>query len=104
MSGAAEFDVDMVSPWNSKVRALGAFIDLIRRLPVKHVLISYNDESLIPVDTLMKALGLEFGVGAVQKQEIPYRRNIMSQIGNAALSGEEAVMTNKELLIWVAKS
>lgn len=104
VSGTAEFDAAMVSPWNSKVRALGAFMDLIRRLPVKHVLISYNDESLIPVATLMKALGDEFGVAAVQKQEIPYRRNIMAQIGNAALSGEEAVTTNKELLIWVAKN
>jgi adenine-specific DNA-methyltransferase len=107
VSGSAEFDAEMVSPWNSKVRALEACITLIRRLPVTYVLVSYNDESLIPVDTLMKALGDEFGAGAVQKQEIPYKRNIMSQIGNAAVGnaerGEEATTTNKELLIWVKK-
>lgn len=103
VSGAAEFDPAMVSPWNSKRAALTAFLELVGRLPVKHVLISYNDESLVPLAMLVKTLKEVYGDGAVTVDTIPYTRNIMSQIGNAALYTTEHKTTNNEVFIWVVK-
>jgi len=97
-----EFDTHMASLWNSKKSALNAFEKLVKRLPVKNVLISYNNESLVPIETLLKVLRK---IGAVTVHEIDYKRNIMSQIGNAALGGAtEFVTENKEYLLMVAKN
>ena len=71
---------------------------LVERLPVRYVVISYNDESLIPVDTLLTALK---GKYTVKVKNIPYKRNIMCQIGNA--TAEDAKTENCEVLIWVSK-
>jgi adenine-specific DNA-methyltransferase len=106
VSGAAEFDPAMQSPWNSKGKALGAFIELVGRLPARYVCISYNDESLVPLETLEGALKEKYGGGAVTVKRIPYKRNIMCQIGNAegkAAEGE-AKTENHEVLIWVNKT
>lgn len=108
VSGADGFDGEMVSPWNSKKTALKAFLDLVERLPVRAVVISYNDESLIPLETLEKALKERWGEGAVKKKLIPYKRNVMATIGNAAAPGGvaaegEARTTNHEVLLWIAK-
>jgi adenine-specific DNA-methyltransferase len=101
VSGSDAFDEGMSSPWNSKREALGAFLTLVDRLPVKVVVISYNDESLVPLETLEKALKEKYGRVTVQK--IPYKRNIMSQIGNAALTEGEKKTENNEVLIGVVK-
>jgi adenine-specific DNA-methyltransferase len=110
VSGAAEFDPSMQSPWNSKKGALPAFLALVARLPVKFVCISYNDESLVPLETLEGALKEAYGATAVKKHLIPYKRNIMCQIGNAAAEGGVAAeggagakTENHEVLLWVAK-
>lgn len=95
------FDAAMTSPWNSRKTALTAFSALIDRLPVRHCVISYSDESLISRGLLLESLE---GHGEVIVEEIDYRRNIMSQIGNATVNGEpEKSQTNKELLITVKK-
>jgi adenine-specific DNA-methyltransferase len=96
------FDEEMTSAWNRKSEALGAFIELCRSLPVRFILISYSDESLIPLDTLIEGIRTEFG--NVLVSQVDYQRNIMSQIGNAVLSGEEHATKNKECFLWIHKS
>jgi adenine-specific DNA methylase len=102
VSGSDAFDTTMVSPWNSKRTALKAFMDLCERLPVKYLLISYNDESLVPHDDLVKALKDKYG--AVHITRVPYQRNIMAQIGNAEHSDLPVKTKNMELLLWVRKN
>ena len=94
------FDESMQSAWNSKRTALDAFMKLVDRLPARFVVISYNDESLVPLETLEAALKAKY---PVHIKKIPYKRNIMAQIGNAALNGEEPVTENHEVLIWVTR-
>ena len=104
IASAPEHDSSMDSPWNSKRTALAAFQELVARLPVKFVVISYNDESLVPLDTLIAAFRAVYAVVIVKK--IPYKRNIMAQIGNAAeaiAEGAEAKKENHEVLIWIEK-
>jgi adenine-specific DNA-methyltransferase len=100
VSGADEFDESMQSAWNSKRTALDAFMTLVERLPVKYVVISYNDESLVSLETLETALKTKY---TVKLKKIPYKRNIMSQIGNAAGNGETPVTENHEALLWIVK-
>ena len=98
---ASEYDETMKSAWNSKSTALDAFIALCSRLPVKYILISYNNESLIPLKVLIDTLRSNFG--DVLVREIAYKRNIMSQIGNASLYNDEFKTDNTEVLIWVKR-
>jgi adenine-specific DNA-methyltransferase len=103
VAGSELFDTEMVSPWNSRRTALDAFIRLCKSLPVRYVVISYSDESIIPMKTLVEALEKEFGAGAISKENHNYKRNIMSQIGNATLYKEEFKTENVESLIWIDK-
>jgi adenine-specific DNA-methyltransferase len=86
----------MASPWNSRTKALAAFELLIKRLPVTYVLISYNNESLVPIDEL---IALCRRLGQTHYETIDYKRNIMSQIGN----GEVGAERNLEYLILLKK-
>ena len=99
VSAAPAFDPAMSSQWNSKRTALAAFMALVDRLPVRFIVISYNDESLIPLESLETALKARY---TVTVKKIPYKRNIMCQIGNAAAADEHKT-ENHEVLIWVAK-
>ena len=92
-------DASMHSSWNSKRTALNSFLTLIDRLPVTYVVISYNDESLVPLTQLETALREKYNI-IVKK--IPYKRNIMSQIGNAAANTDH-IVENHEVLIWLTK-
>lgn len=97
------FDTAMTSPWNSKKGALPAFLELVARLPARFVVVSYSDESIVPLATLESALKELY---TVHKKVIPYKRNIMSQIGNAEAAiaaGAEAKTENHEILLWVVK-
>lgn len=98
------FDTDLVSKWNSKKTALEALLNLIDRLPVKHILLSYNDEGIITSNQLMK--GLEKYPDR-EIETIDYKRNIMSSIGNSLINGpakrNEAVTKNQEYLIYIKK-
>lgn len=91
------FDNSMESPWNSAKTALTATEILLKRIDAKHHLLSYSNESLIQQDALMEMCEK---LGKVTIQEIDYKRNIMSQIGNADKDSEKNQM-NKELLILV---
>ena len=105
VASAEEHDDSMDSGWNSKRTALTSFVSLVAKLPVKYVVISYNDESLVPLDTLISTLKGVYATVIVKK--IPYKRNIMAQIGNAAeaiAEGAEAKTENNEVLIWIVKN
>ena len=103
VSGASEFDDGMVSSWNSKRTALESFMTICESLPVDHILISYNNESILDAKTLVDTLRERFGAEAVIVEEIQYKRNIMSQIGNAVLYKSEFKTENVEYLIWVRR-
>lgn len=95
------YDDSFESPWNRVKGALPAFRTLVSRLPVRHVLVSYNDESLVGREALLGMMG-EFG--SIEVLEIDYKRNIMSQIGNATkYTVPETGQRNKELLIVLHK-
>jgi adenine-specific DNA-methyltransferase len=96
VTSADEYDDSMASPWNSRTKAAAAFEKLIKRLPVTYVLISYNNESLVPIEDLI-ALCRRYG--PTLYEQIDYRRNIMSQIGN----GEVGAERNTEYLILLKK-
>jgi adenine-specific DNA-methyltransferase len=100
VSASDSYDESMHSAWNSKRTALEAFMRLIDRLPTPFVLISYNDESLVPLEILEATLKEKY---TIRTKKIPYKRNIMSQIGNVALGDNTPVTENHEVLIWVAK-
>lgn len=89
-----DYDASMVSLWNSKTHALKAFETLMRKLPVRYLLISYNNESLVPIDEL---IALCRRIGKTHVQEIDYKRNVMAQIGN----GVAGATRNIEYLILV---
>ena len=101
ISGNDQYDASMMSAWNSKKTALGAFEKLIQRLPVKKVIVSYNDESLVDSDSLLKMFRK---FPSVIVQEIDYKRNIMCQIGNAAKDNTTFKTENKELLFVIEKA
>lgn len=81
ISGNSSYDGTMSSAWNAKKSALSAFDNLIERLPVKWVLISYNNESLVDIESLQKVFSKYPEVKTIG---IDYKRNIMCQIGNAS--------------------
>lgn len=93
----------MKSAWNSKTTALNAFKDLIQRLPVKYVIISYNDESLVSRKDLIDVCNKEDINGKAIYTEFDYKRNIMSSIGNAQLYNTTYKTENKEILILIRK-
>jgi adenine-specific DNA-methyltransferase len=96
VTSADEYDDSMASPWNSKTNALQAFNILIKRLPVKYVLISYSSDSLISIDDLIE---LCKNIGKTVVNQIVHRRHLMSQLVGADV-GEK---NNKEYLILVKK-
>jgi adenine-specific DNA-methyltransferase len=107
IAGHEAYDAAMASDWNSKRAALAAFEKLIMRLPVRWLLISYNNESLVDADTLL-TLFRSKGFKKVLVTEIDYKRNIMCQIGNAVKDkevGEETTFRTKnvEYLILIEK-
>ncbi len=105
ISGHESYDSSMASDWNSKRAVLAAFEKLLIRLPVRWILISYNNESLVDADTLLKLVRSK-NFKKVTVSQIDYKRNIMCQIGNAAKDkGEDAEYRteNVEYLILIEK-
>lgn len=93
VNGSNSYDNKMNSLWNTKRNALSAFETLIDRLPVKWVLVSYNNESLVEIDKLQKVFKK---YPLVITTEIDYKRNVMCQIGNAAKDKDENKEFKKE--------
>ena len=81
VAGSEEFDESMKSPWNSKVTAKEAFERLIERLPVSYVMISYSNESIVPIGEL---IDIAKRYKSYKVHQVDYTRNVMSVIGNGA--------------------
>lgn len=94
------FDETMRSDWNSKKTALLAFERLFDRLPVRYILLSYSNESLVKLVELEPLLKK---YKTYDIREIDYKRNIMSRIGNASLYDKERSSENIEYLILIEK-
>lgn len=95
------YDASFDSPWNRARQALPAMLDLVKSLPVRYALISYSDESLIEREALLDGLA---SVGKIELREVDYKRNIMSQIGNAAKNAAPITgQRNVEMLILLRK-
>lgn len=101
ISGSDNFDTEMMSAWNSKKTALNAFGALIERLPVRHVIVSYNNESLVPIEKLVE---LFKKYPSVKTTKIDYKRNIMCQIGNATKGDKDFQTKNTEYLFLITKA
>jgi adenine-specific DNA-methyltransferase len=97
VTSSDSYDDSMASPWNSRTKALEAFSSLIKRLPVRYVLISYNNESLVPIEDLIE---LCRSYGPIHVEEIDFKRHIMSQLG----TGDHGAKRNIEYLILIQKS
>lgn len=99
----ADFDSSMDSMWNHPKQAVDAFDTLIGRLPVRYVMISYNDESIVSEKELERVCRQH---GTVKKNLIDYKRNIMSQVGNATKDGRSVKKNqmNSEILFLIEKT
>jgi adenine-specific DNA-methyltransferase len=100
VSGSDTYDDSMKSDWNNKEKAIHAFEKLINRMPVRYCLISYNNESIVDQEILVKSCE---NFGCVTLTEVDYKRNIMSQIGNSSKNNPCKNQKNKELLILIDK-
>lgn len=95
------FDESMRSEWNNKKTALKAFQELLSRLPVRYILLSYSNESIVSLSDLKNILD---AYSSYSVKEIDYKRNIMSHIGNATLYEKSEYNTkNVEYLILIDK-
>jgi adenine-specific DNA-methyltransferase len=81
------------SDYNYKRTAEKSFRDLILNTNSKHVLISYNNEGIIPFGSLMD-MASDFGKCSVT--EVDYKRNVMSQIGIYNSDGEPVGSPGKQ--------
>lgn len=94
-------DKSMESPWNNRSKVKTAFYNLLDRLNVEQIIISYSDESLINREEMVNIIS-KFRYYHIE--EIDYDRNIMSTIGNARLYKDEGFKTkNKEFLFVIDK-
>lgn len=100
VSKNCEYSTDFESDWNKKNKALNAFLTLIDRLDCKYIVISYSNESIVPIDVLVEEVENR---GKCDISEVDYKRNIMSQIGNAEKNNPESNQRNKEYLILLEK-
>jgi adenine-specific DNA-methyltransferase len=90
-------DESMRSPWNYKAEIGGALRDLIERLPVKNIILSYNNEGLISKEEILDILS-KYKIDIIS---IDYVKNIMTKIGNGP--NENADMNNTEYLFCIEK-
>ncbi len=88
------------SKYNSKATVQDSFEDLIRKIGSRIVLISYNDEGLIPYNDLVEILSKH---GKLSIRRIEYKRNIMHKIGNVQKKGKIGKDKNTELLFTLIK-
>ena len=93
-------DKSMESAWNVKDKALDATKQLIEKLPVKYIILSYNNEGIINEDELMDYIN-KFDN---EVYEIDYQRNIMSTIGNATKHKDSGFKTKNVEYVIVLKN
>jgi adenine-specific DNA-methyltransferase len=92
-------DMSMKSTWNVKRKVVESFKELVLRLPVKYVIISYSNEALVPISDLVSMLN---EICSCYMLSIDHKRNIMGIIGNGANPSNHTDVT--EYLIVCGKS
>lgn len=95
-----DHDESFVSPWYTAKGAKKALTELLTKLPVRFVLLSYNNEGLLSEDVLKEVLESHPKVSSFTFHEIDYKRNIMSKIGRGAVTNWDK-QKNKEYVISV---
>lgn len=84
------------SSYNSSRGAVAAFTDLITRSPTKYIIMSYNDEGIIPLKQMGEILELH---GTVEK--VPIKHKVYNRLrGIAGYKREKEAREVKEF-IWV---
>ena len=65
---------NLKSDYSIKRKALTAMKDLLNNLQAKHIILSYNNEGIIPEDELISLMKENSFDGTVQIERIPYRK------------------------------
>lgn len=90
-------DTSMKSPWNYASTIKDALKELLERLPVKTIVISYNNEGILTKDEIMEITSKY----SSKVFSIDYKKNIMTKIGNGA--NKDSDMNNIEYLFVLNK-
>lgn len=75
-------DESMSSDWNVKRKVVGAFQQLIERLPVHWVVISYSNEAIVSIENVVNGIRELSCIENCNVYSIDHKRNIMAYIGN----------------------
>jgi len=84
------------SAYNSSRHAISAFKHLIENAPAKYILLSYNDEGIIPIDTLESIMEEH---GTVEK--IPIDHKVYNRLRGIADYKREKEARNVKEFIWM---
>ena len=84
------------SAYNSSRNAISAFKHLIENAPAKYILLSYNDEGIIPIDTLESIMEEH---GTVEK--IPIDHKVYNRLRGIADYKREKEARNVKEFIWM---
>jgi adenine-specific DNA-methyltransferase len=84
------------SAYNSSRHAISAFKHLIENAPAKYILLSYNDEGIIPIDTLESIMDQH---GTVEK--IPIDHKVYNRLRGIADYKREKEARNVKEFIWM---
>ncbi len=84
------------SAYNSSRHAVGAFKDLIENAPTKYILLSYNDEGIIPIDVMEEILE---NAGTVEK--IPIDHKVYNRLRGIADYKREKEARDVKEFIWM---
>ena len=95
-------DEEFVSPWYSPKECKDALKVLIERLPVKFILLSYNNEGILSEEDLRTTLFNHGSIKTFWFNEVKYQRNIMAKIGRGAVEDWDKKY-NKEFVIVIEK-
>jgi adenine-specific DNA-methyltransferase len=81
------------SPFNSRVKAWGAFSSLVRTVPAKHLIVSFSDEGFFAFEDIVSLL--EDSHGEVAAIPVSHKRYVGAQIGIYNPRGEKVGKVGK---------
>ena len=88
--------------YNRRQEAEKAMADLVEKTKAKYILISYNNEGIIPIDTFSKVLE-KYGKVDCRKQEYNTYRGSKNLGKNKLLNSGEKKNVKVEELLWILK-
>ncbi|OCN04742.1 DNA adenine methylase [Erysipelotrichaceae bacterium MTC7] len=102
---------NLKSDYSIKRKALTAMKDLLNNLQAKHIILSYNNEGIIPEDELISLMKENSFDGTVQIERIPYRKYKSKKPSKSDELYEiliyvqkEAITNKKSKSMYIAKS